>query len=285
MNSRLEKFAELLRKNKTRFEVELPRYAVKNAISGLDFWLEKTSPFFIHADLVSAPGGQDYVFGREEIERVSLPFQCCFFEFFDASGFLKIKAYEGVNISFCSFLVAETSPTDWLLWAEAENDSNGESAMLFAEINLPKTINTLTMKGGLELVGDLNFDLGTHAIGRFFAVLLALQQTHLAGRTLKGETIRFRDNKRELRKVKISPAVHVFPKTTDYPKVNLGADIEWSHRWTVRGHWRKVAGIGKDREGKYTQSAFTWVLPHEKGRDDQKAIQKTRIFHQQEAAV
>ena len=42
-------------------------------------------------------------------------------------------------------------------------------------------------------------------------------------------------------------------------------DIDWSHRWLVRGHWRSCNGLGKDREGRYSVANYTWVVPHQKG--------------------
>jgi hypothetical protein len=45
----------------------------------------------------------------------------------------------------------------------------------------------------------------------------------------------------------------------------------------VRGHWRKVNGIGKDRSGEYCVKEFTWVTEHDKGPDGKPLIRKTRI--------
>lgn len=53
--------------------------------------------------------------------------------------------------------------------------------------------------------------------------------------------------------------------------------INWSHRWLVRGHWRKNDTIGKDREGVYCVHGFTWVTDHEKGPDGAVLINKVRI--------
>lgn len=47
-----------------------------------------------------------------------------------------------------------------------------------------------------------------------------------------------------------------------------GGRIDWSHRWLVRGHWRRHPGLGKDRNGDYCIDGFTWVVDHEKGPDD-----------------
>jgi hypothetical protein len=62
-------------------------------------------------------------------------------------------------------------------------------------------------------------------------------------------------------------------KTEDFQS----RDIDWSHRWSVRGHWRKVDSIGKNRAGEYVISGWTWVTEHEKGPDEAPLITKTRI--------
>jgi hypothetical protein len=54
-------------------------------------------------------------------------------------------------------------------------------------------------------------------------------------------------------------------------------EIDWSHRWGVRGHWRKLNGIGKNREGRYCINGFTWVTDHVKGPEDKVFVKKTRL--------
>lgn len=56
-----------------------------------------------------------------------------------------------------------------------------------------------------------------------------------------------------------------------------GTPINWSHAWMVRGHWRKIDGIGKDREGAYTVSKFTWVKAHTKGPEGSDIVSKIRV--------
>ena len=55
-----------------------------------------------------------------------------------------------------------------------------------------------------------------------------------------------------------------------------GESVDWSHRWEVRGHWRKCRGIGKDREGLHNVRGFTWVVPHIKGDEALPLIKKIR---------
>lgn len=42
-------------------------------------------------------------------------------------------------------------------------------------------------------------------------------------------------------------------------------NIEWSHSWIVRGHWRYKEGlVGKDRNGERNQEGRTWVIESQK---------------------
>jgi hypothetical protein len=72
--------------------------------------------------------------------------------------------------------------------------------------------------------------------------------------------------------------IHVFSgREKERKETYAGKNIDWSHKWLVRGHWRKHNGIGKDREGCYCVSNFTWVMEHEKGPADALVVKKTRV--------
>lgn len=58
-----------------------------------------------------------------------------------------------------------------------------------------------------------------------------------------------------------------------------GSEIDWSHRWEVRGHWRSIRGVGKDRNGDYKISGLTWVKDFVKGPEDKIFVKKTRIVN------
>lgn len=55
-------------------------------------------------------------------------------------------------------------------------------------------------------------------------------------------------------------------------------EIVWSHRWSVRGHWRKVDGLGKNRAGEYVVHGHTWVTDHIKGPEDGTFVKKIRLI-------
>lgn len=87
--------------------------------------------------------------------------------------------------------------------------------------------------------------------------------------------IRFKHKKTGI--VKIKKLVHIGPKTAS--ESHQVFDVDWSHRWEVRGHWRKLEDgkLGKDRAGKYCIAGATWVSEHVKGPDDMPLVSKTRF--------
>jgi hypothetical protein len=87
------------------------------------------------------------------------------------------------------------------------------------------------------------------------------------------------------RLMKVKDLVIVAPKKMKNDLANhIGTqkEIDWSHRWDVMGHWRKIAGIGKDRNGSYTIKGYTWVIPHTKGPEEKPLIRKTRVVNDDE---
>lgn len=76
---------------------------------------------------------------------------------------------------------------------------------------------------------------------------------------------------------RINNCVIVKPKSIQESSISLGNQIDWSHRWRVRGHWRHIPGrIGKDREGNI-QKDYTWVSDHVRGPEHLPIIGKTVI--------
>lgn len=64
---------------------------------------------------------------------------------------------------------------------------------------------------------------------------------------------------------------------TKYKQTDNNVKIVWTHRWSVRGHWRNIHGIGKDQNGDYTIEGKTWVSSFKKGPEDKLMVKKQRI--------
>lgn len=52
--------------------------------------------------------------------------------------------------------------------------------------------------------------------------------------------------------------------------------IDWSHRWEVAGHWRKIKGKGKDQNGNEVEGK-TWVRDCVKGPENKPLKKKIRV--------
>ena len=70
------------------------------------------------------------------------------------------------------------------------------------------------------------------------------------------------------------------PIKKTYQSFESSSEIEWNHRWRVRGHWRRIEGIGKDPEGNKVQG-FTWIKECIKGPENKPLLNKPRIVKDQ----
>lgn len=67
----------------------------------------------------------------------------------------------------------------------------------------------------------------------------------------------------------------IIRESSNRPQANIR---EFTHRWEVRGHWRKCQGIGKDRHGLYNQANRTWIRESVRGPQDLPLVKKTRVL-------
>jgi hypothetical protein len=79
--------------------------------------------------------------------------------------------------------------------------------------------------------------------------------------------------------IKINEVIHITESKITSERGPYGGPIDYSHRFEIRGHWRKILGIGKDRNGSYGIKGFTWVVPHEKGPEHKPLVRKQRVIH------
>lgn len=85
----------------------------------------------------------------------------------------------------------------------------------------------------------------------------------------------------EKRQHRIRKVIHITPKKHQANYSISTRTIDWTHRFLVRGHWRDLASpqkVGKNRDGEYCVSGFTWVSEHERGPEEMPLIKKTRVI-------
>lgn len=77
---------------------------------------------------------------------------------------------------------------------------------------------------------------------------------------------------------KVNKVVHIKPRkmsNNDYQR-QVNSTVDWSHAFDVRGHWRKIKGVGKNRSGDYCIEGRTWVKPHRK-KEELEYVKKQRV--------
>lgn len=82
---------------------------------------------------------------------------------------------------------------------------------------------------------------------------------------------------------RIRRITHVWPKKLVKARQDTGMEkhIDWSHRWTRRGHWVSLPGrLGKDREGVYCVRDWTWRSEHEVGPEHLPLVKKVRVVEE-----
>ena len=135
-------------------------------------------------------------------------------------------------------------------------------------------------EGALRLqVGYMDFANPAHTSNEIWYVLSAFLQPfgreYALGVEKTSARFKFkRDGEKILHKIK--KIIHVVPKTKSAMS-KLGDKVDWSHQWRVRGHWREIKGIGKDRAGEYCIKGWTWVSDFVKGPEDKPIVEKTRV--------
>lgn len=189
-----------------------------------------------------------------ELRRLSIPFKCTSFECSNSSVTTAIKP-EWRLIHLISF---EQSPGFLDYFAVIRQNEKAEK---YSAVFVPHTNNS----------SELHQYLTTCLIN--FTDLLNMESSE--GVQKINEKIRVGSGA-DRRICKIKEIIHIAPKDVSRKEVASPRDIIWSHRTRVRGHWRKVSGIGKDREDKYVVSGFTWVTDHIRYPEHLPLVEKIR---------
>lgn len=108
--------------------------------------------------------------------------------------------------------------------------------------------------------------------------LRPFSRQYAIGTVKTSERIKFkRDGEKIIHKIR--QVIHVCSKTkSSIREAEEKYQIDWSHRWSVRGHWRQIPGLGKDRAGDYVVRGWTWVSDHIKGPEHKPFVEKTRVI-------
>lgn len=211
--------------------------------------VSQTVPFIFapKVDIVHLPDDST----ADPVEPLDLPFKNCFFEMLGIP-ITKIDV-RGVPYALAGIWVHESAPKSYgltILWQKPGNNW---------ALSFPKD---------REIRNHLH-QIILHLLDRLSKEEIGYCNPRTSVKLkVAGKKLQYRINK----------IVYVSAKRNQKMAENFaGKPIEWSHQWTVRGHWRDLPGrLGKDRDGEPI-SGFTWVRPHVKGPENALLVQKTRL--------
>lgn len=228
-----------------------------------------------------------------EYNEIDLPFKDCWFESLNIH-YLCTVPMENQIIALQGFLIHEISPhyyesiglfdilkpngKDFII----EDMIQGATFSNIKDKKLSKDLEALVKKNNNMTDAEFN----TY---KFFESLLQGSTFNLLNKMNDYEMIEAINTHKTYRKnnaqtFKINNVIKISKyKRSNNPNGNLStiSKIKYSHRFEVRGHWRKLSSeekIGKDRNGEYNINGFTWVNEFEKGDKELPLIEKTRII-------
>jgi hypothetical protein len=214
---------------------------------------------------------------NEEITPFSLPFEVCWFEVFDGC----VAAWDGVPIDGTvevyvvrGVLIEEVAPGCFNYAVLLEYGRKGGG---------PIVQQVITVHDGFHEKGFLT-ELAKTVKRSVLYIINRIKNTDTIGFSKTGERVKLKTSQGKVIH-KIRKIIHIVPKKERGQSIPGEGEVEWTHRWLVMGHWRKLgrAGLGKDRSGNYCVKDFTWVMEHEKGPDDLPLVtDKVRVIHRSE---
>jgi hypothetical protein len=183
---------------------------------------------------------------------LSLPFDTCFFQGITNEP-LGVTRKHGDPI--VCFLIRESSPGQFISFVYGGNNDTKKFAWY-----MEKSSDRSGIKKGVQAIlmhmQEIGCEWGVERVGLRGKIRVNGKNEHY----------------------KINNVIHVVPKQAKKEYAHLNQTIDWSHRWEVRGHWRKISTIGRDRSGQYVIPGYTWVKDFVKGPEEKQLVKKIRVF-------
>lgn len=204
---------------------------------------------------------------------MSPPFKTCWFEIglvngsWPLLGVLEGEEGKEISIAEVGILINELSPGLYDLFCfEAVINEKNEKGLYSTIISVFRGVSD-DMADLQHKYTDGEIDSLVSPVANLKLWLSALQRGAL-GVEQTEEVVRVPRADKPSKKIPhaIRKIIRIVPRSGERPgPITQGGIVDWSHRWEVRGHWRKVDGLGKDREGNYFIQGHTWVKQHTKG--------------------
>lgn len=213
---------------------------------------------------------QEHIPASDDSEKIDAPFKVFSIELLDrpltSSSPEDLIRFGGVDVRIVCIMVAEIAPLEYdcyqLIEAVFPDGRPSKSVVQYAHFSNPNE----THYSPKSLVRIYLDRLSRETIG-----------SEKINEVVK---IKNRDTKKKI-EIAIKQICYVTPKKLQHgvksPVSQRYSTIDWSHRWAVRGHWRIIDGVGKDRDGAYCIPNYTWVSSHVRGPENAPLITKTRI--------
>lgn len=194
----------------------------------------------------------------DERDVLSIPFDVCSFE----SSFDKKPISHGEYPVFCVLLGEEDKKPPFVVLL-TENDLREKHAT-YSE-------NAQNIKIWQEILLDTFIKINTNGV---------FEKTTTPQNKLRPVNKRKKDQSRKIKKVTPKKYLYITKNIVENEALNNLSEKEkreYSHCFEVRGHWRKIKGIGLNRHGERSVQGATWIKSHLKGSED--LIIKSRIVN------
>jgi hypothetical protein len=195
----------------------------------------------------------------ENVQYLDLPFPTVSIEMADGRPTWINRPQDGSGeVSYDHTFIHESAPGSYLVLSSFFRNRNGVTEM-----------------GVREWTGEDK----AFALQVVQAFLAQLRTSCIATESVR-EKVKVRINGAK-ENVMIREVIHVRKEKFRTQGGLYGGPVDYSHRFEVRGHWRQIKGIGKDRAGSYSVKGMTWVVPFVKGPESKPLVRKQRVIHAQ----
>ena len=209
-------------------------------------------------------------FAIDTPESLSMPFDVCWIEPIGRRAFIdfcsEVSEFKGVTASILGFLVCQHTPDRLEVYLYCGAQVTGDRhvpTVIGGPISMTKTYGK-----------KQNIQQSTKVFLSEFE--RCLRESSL-GEVSHRKVVKARVNGKKIHH-RIRKIVYVVPKRERESFIKgIPRSVDWSHRWLVRGHWRRVEGKGKNRNGDYEVEGFTWVREFEKGPEGKPLVSKVRV--------
>ena len=212
----------------------------------------------------------------EKIVKPALPFKECWFEPLENDTLFALYPENKSLIIFIKgILIEEKTPYNYDLYlymTMKDGDSVHNITPICMNKEFIERIKTEENSLGLFLI-----EMGYYNAIEFIEKTLERMQ--------QNEMIVVKNPRKVKATGKPNFTINQYIKITNQKRVygesaNKKENFEYSYRFEVRGHWRKLpeGSMGKDRNGEYSIEGYTWVNEYEKGSKDLPLLKKTRII-------